>query len=58
MYARYEEDVKTSSGNDTWKKKYMGMRPIMWDMTNIHAYAFTDADLQQFTFNQYLLRIV
>jgi hypothetical protein len=52
MYARFEEDVKTRSGNDTWKKKYMGMRPIMWDMTNIHAYAFTDADLQQFSFNQ------
>eukprot|EP00979_Chaetoceros_neogracilis_P009918 scaffold2295_cov171-Chaetoceros_neogracile.AAC.4 len=53
MYARYEEDVKTRSGNDTWKNKYMGMRPVMWDMTNINAYAFTDADLQQFTFNQY-----
>jgi hypothetical protein len=37
----------------TWKNKYMGMRPVMWDMTNINAYAFTDADLQQFAFNQY-----
>ena len=53
MYALYKEDVKTRSGNDTWKNKYMGMRPVMWDMTNIHAYAFTDADLQRFTFNQY-----
>ena len=53
MYAWYEEDVKMRSDNDTWKNKYMGMRPVMWDMTNIHAYAFTDADLQRFTFNQY-----
>ena len=29
------------------------MRPIMWDMTNITAYGFTDADLQRLTFNQY-----
>jgi hypothetical protein len=65
MYARYEEDVKTRSGNDTWKNKYMSMRPVMWDMTNIHAYAFTDADLQQFTdadlqqftFNQYYAEV-
>ncbi len=29
------------------------MRPVMWDMTNIYAYTFTDADLQRITYSEY-----
>lgn len=53
LFATYEEDVAMRSRKDRWKNKYRGMRPIMWDMTNITAYGFTDADLQRLTFNQY-----
>jgi hypothetical protein len=52
MFATYEEDVKMRSSNAKWNK-YKGMRPIMWDMTNITAYEFTDAVLQRLTFSQY-----
>lgn len=53
LFALYEEDVKMRSQKDKWKNKYRGMRPVMWDMTNLTAYEFTDANLQRLTYNQY-----
>ena len=43
-YASYNEDVRTRRAK--WSQKYQGLRPIMWDMTNIPAYFF-----QMQTFN-------
>jgi hypothetical protein len=43
-YSSYEEDVKMR--NAKWDKKYLGLQPIMWGMTNILAYLFSDADFQ------------
>ena len=51
LYPTYEEDMEMRS--ETFKRKYEGKRVIMHDMTNIHAYAFTDADLQRLTWNDY-----
>lgn len=53
LFASYEEDDTMRSRKDRWKNKYQGMRPVMWDMTNLTAYGFSDADLQRLTFNQY-----
>ena len=53
LFAFYEEDVAMRSRKDKWKNKYRGMRSIMWDITNLTAYGFTDADLQRLTYNQY-----
>ncbi|KAL7531570.1 hypothetical protein ACHAXR_008915 [Thalassiosira sp. AJA248-18] len=41
------EDTTIGNRNPKWEKKYAGMRLVMWDMTNVLAYSFTDADLQQ-----------
>ena len=51
IYASYDEDVKTRSAK--WGQKYREQRPIMWDMTNIPAYSFSDADFQRLTFSEY-----
>ena len=51
MYSSYTEDVKTR--NAKWDQKYCGVRPIMWDMTNIPAYSFSDPDFQRFTYSEY-----
>ncbi|KAL7427990.1 hypothetical protein ACHAXH_000754 [Discostella pseudostelligera] len=51
MYSSYTEDVKTR--NAKWSRKYRGGRPIMWDMTNIPAYSFSDPDYQRFTYSEY-----
>ena len=50
-YSSYDEDVRTRRAK--WSQKYQGLRPIMWDMTNIPAYSFTDADFQRFTYSEY-----
>ena len=51
IHASYNEDVKTRSAK--WGQKYREQRPIMWDMTNISAYSFSDADFQRLTFSDY-----
>ena len=50
-YATFVEDALLRK--EKWNVKYKGLRPVMWDMTNISAYEFTDADLQRLTYNQY-----
>jgi len=50
-YAAFVEDALLRK--EKWNRKYKGLRPVMWDMTNISAYEFTDADLQLLTYNQY-----
>ena len=42
-YASYEEDKEI--GKNKWDLKYTNERLVMWDMTDIGAYAFSDADL-------------
>ena len=51
IHASYDKDVKTRSAK--WGQKYREQRPIMWDMTNISAYSFSDADFQRLTFSDY-----
>jgi len=51
LFATCEEDVNMRS--ETFKRKYEGERVVMHDMTNIHACAFSDADLQRLTWNDY-----
>ena len=50
VYASYEEDKKLRK--DKWEMKYSNERIVMWDMTNINAYAFSDADLQRLTYSK------
>ena len=47
----YKEDI--SLRNRTKWAKYDGKRPIMWDMTNVPAYMFTDGATQRGTFSDY-----
>ena len=51
MYASYEEDKQLRKGK--WNVKYANQRIVMWDMTNIDAYGFSDADLQRLTYSKY-----
>ncbi len=51
VYALFEEDKKLRK--DKWELKYPNERIVMWDMTNINAYAFSDADLQRLTYSKY-----
>ena len=51
-YASYTEDLLLRN-RKKWGNKYNDERPIMWDMTNIPAYAFTDTDLQRLTYSDY-----
>ena len=52
MYASFKEDMIL---RDTlkWGDKYTDERPVMWDMTNLPAYAFSDADFQRLTYSEY-----
>ena len=43
--ASYDEDI--SLRNQSQWAKYDGHRHIMWDMTNVSAYKFTDAAVQR-----------
>ena len=52
VYASYEEDRKLRNSSK-WDHKYPDERVVMWDMTNIEAYAFSDADLQRLTYSRY-----
>ena len=38
---------------DKWSAKYDGKRPVFWDMTNIPACVFSDADLNRITYSKY-----
>ncbi len=51
MYSSYKEDLTTWSKK--WGQKYCGVQAIMWDMTNIPAYSFSDPDYQRFTYSEY-----
>lgn len=51
MYASYEEDKALRKKK--WDGKYKNVRPVMWDMTNVSAYGFTDADFQRLTYSKY-----
>ena len=44
-FASYDEDI--SLRNQSQWAKYDGHRHIMWDMTNVSAYKFTDAAVQR-----------
>ena len=50
-FASYEEDTLLRK-RSKWGK-YDGKRPIMWNMTNVSAFAFTDAALQRATYSHY-----
>ena len=42
-YALYKEDMLLRD-SEKWDAKYGELRPVMWDMTNVPVYEFTDAD--------------
>ena len=44
LYASYIEDLTLRSANK-WVDKYSEERAVMWDMTNLPVYAFSDTDL-------------
>ena len=44
VYASYEEDKELMKNK--WGMEYKNEQIVMWDMTNINAYGFSDADLQ------------
>mmetsp|Transcript_55395 Transcript_55395/g.117760 ORF Transcript_55395/g.117760 Transcript_55395/m.117760 type:complete len:106 (-) Transcript_55395:496-813(-) len=46
-FASYAEDMDLRK-QSKWGR-YDGYRPVMWDMTNISAQAFSDASLQRTT---------
>ncbi len=50
-YTSYEEDMKFRK--DKWNVKFKDERIVMWDMTDICAYGFSDADSQQLTYSKY-----
>lgn len=50
-YASYEEDMKFRK--DKWNVKFRDERIVMWDMTDIRAYGFSDADSQRLTYSKY-----
>ena len=52
LYASFNEDLSLRNSKK-WGEKYNDERPIMWDMTNLPAYAFTDTDLQRLTYSEY-----
>ena len=43
----------TEAAHATKWAKYDGKRPIMWDMTNVPAYTFTDGATQRATYSEY-----
>jgi hypothetical protein len=50
-FASHEEDTALRC-KEKWSQ-YNNLRPIMWDMTNVPAYQFTDSDLQRLTYSEY-----
>ena len=51
-YATHEEDLALRKHK--WNEKYgRGQRIVMWDMTNIESFSFSDADLQRLTYSKY-----
>jgi hypothetical protein len=51
-YASHEEDLKLRKPK--WNEKYRrDERIVMWDMANIEATSFSDADLQRLTYSKY-----
>ena len=50
-FVSYEEDRLLRKPK--WNSRYEGMHPIMWDMTNVSAYAFSSAHWQRLTYSQY-----
>ena len=50
-FTTYEEDTVLRK-KEKWSR-YDGHRPIMWDMTNVSAPAFSDASLQRATYSDY-----
>ena len=51
-YVSYAEDI-TLRDAEKLSAKYDGLSPVFWDMTNILAYAFSDADLNSITYSKY-----
>ena len=51
MFASFEEDKALQK--EKWASRYDGLRPVMWDMTNVSAYAFSNADWQRLTYSSY-----
>ena len=51
MFASFDEDKKLRK--EKWNSRYYGMRPVMWDMTNVSAIAFTSAHWQSLTYSSY-----
>ena len=52
VYASHEEDIAIRKPK--WSDKYpRSQRIVMWDMTNIEAYGFTDTDLNRLTYSKY-----
>ena len=51
-YASHEEDLTLQKPK--WIEKYQrDQRIVMWDMTNIEAISFSDADIQRLTYSKY-----
>jgi hypothetical protein len=52
VYVSHEEDMALRKPK--WSDKYpRNQRIVMWDMTNIEAYGFSDADLNRLTYSKY-----
>jgi hypothetical protein len=52
VYVSHEEDIALRKPK--WSDKYpRGQRVVMWDMTNIEAYGFSDTDLSRLTYSKY-----
>ena len=51
-YASYTEDKRLRDDNK-WDRKYARIWPVMWDMTNIPAYGFSDAHFNRLTYSKY-----
>lgn len=52
-YASYKEDVSLRERKEKWRIKWSNLRPVCWDMTDVFAYEFTDANMQRITYSQY-----
>jgi hypothetical protein len=51
-YASHQEDLKLRKPK--WNEKYSkDQRIVMWDMTNIEAFSFSDANIQRLTYSKY-----
>ncbi len=52
LYTSYMEDLALRN-NNKWGEKYSEECSVMWNMTNLLAYAFLDTDLQRLTYSKY-----